>query len=464
MSEFKDFVYLPEAIPYSAYRSNLKASEIHQKDSDLLFNSPLFTNPAINDLFQTQGTAQKSGRKYRIYMPFKHKIDLEASPIAARIKALLVDFGYKNLNYTNGTVEDNRKNTQKIGRVLTKLINAEGTVHPKVKKEAATLLDVFSKDPSRGVSGITNYQIVISRHPYDVLGMSTDRHWTSCMNLETRPIHYKTKKREDEEGGINKDVLPFDLRYGTLIAYLIEKHDSNIERPLSRVNIKPYPKVTDVGNNEWSVDNATVLYFVSKDLYGLRVEGFEETINQWVDKHLNAAVTVGSYIAHKGLYQGLDPERIERFGQTEADDIAKTITSVTQIQAYIRNNYKDDIHLRNFCNSTYGKAILKAAYATTGKNSSSVELYLDSRDMFISGIGIYDIDIVGLSNLKLKFTHCFINKCNIIAPLHQTPEFYKCSILDSKIRIPAKERYRRADIMEELQAFNRVQDTTVELA
>jgi hypothetical protein len=44
--------------------------------------------------------------------------------------------------------------------------------------------------------------------------MSTDRNWTSCMNLNT---------------GMHADTALKQVQYGGMCAYLIEKSDKNIE-------------------------------------------------------------------------------------------------------------------------------------------------------------------------------------------------------------------------------------------
>ncbi|NCC70436.1 hypothetical protein EOM09_02545 [bacterium] len=86
-----------------------------------------------------------------------------------------------------------------------------------------TLVDKKKKDQ--------DYEIVISRHPYDIARMSTDRGWRSCMKL---PTH------EDPECGEYYHYIKKDIEKGTLVCYFIRKEDHSIKNPLGRINIKPY--------------------------------------------------------------------------------------------------------------------------------------------------------------------------------------------------------------------------------
>ena len=58
------------------------------------------------------------------------------------------------------------------------------------------LLQKNSNEKSVAASLETEYLMVISKHPYDIGGMSTNRSWTSCMNLR---------------GGENSNYVPIDI-------------------------------------------------------------------------------------------------------------------------------------------------------------------------------------------------------------------------------------------------------------
>ena len=122
-----------------------------------------------------------------------------------------------------------------IGKVLTKSAKND----PKAKE----LLDKFSNDPLRLTSNLDTKKlmIVLSNHSYDIAGMSADRKWTSCMNIIS---------------GSNARWVKEDIKWGTVVAYLIEENDKNINNPLGRILIKPYFD-----------DNGAVVYFPEPTVY-----------------------------------------------------------------------------------------------------------------------------------------------------------------------------------------------------
>ena len=115
--------------------------------------------------------------------------------------------------------------------------------------------------------------VVISRNPYDIAGMSTDRRWTSCMRLpDDDPSIYP--------GGAYHQHLMHDIELGTLVAYLIEPTDKNIDRPYARIAIKPYQNIKD---------KSIMLYPESKIYHDDSLdeniyEEFNKIVNNFLDK------------------------------------------------------------------------------------------------------------------------------------------------------------------------------------
>lgn len=174
---------------------------------------------------------------------------LECEPI---ITKFLGYRGYEVVNFYEGKVKKfNDKNIINIGKVLTFL--------GKRDKEALDLLKKYAGEKSLLSIG-DDYLIVISKHPYDIVGMSTDRNWTSCMNIR------------DDKVSQYKKYLPLDITQGTIVSYLIKRHDLNIKRPIARILIKPY----------YSIDKRTdILYGVEYDSftkYGLHNKNYPKTL------------------------------------------------------------------------------------------------------------------------------------------------------------------------------------------
>jgi len=205
------------------------------------------------------------GDQYRIYLNIDaERSDLITTPLIQKIKDHIEAKGYTLISYIEGLASDNRKNKIKIGKLI---------------KDDPELLKAYEKDPLRTTKDL---MIVISRHPYDIAGMSTDRGWDSCMNLYT---------------GMNKKFVKQDIVKGTIIAYLVSVRDKNINNPLARVLIKPYKS-----------QQKDTTYFAGT-VYGINNKNFKQTVQKWVDEKLNQN-KAGIFKLTKGLYT--DKEDFER--------------------------------------------------------------------------------------------------------------------------------------------------------
>lgn len=178
----------------------------------------------------------------------------------------LAKHGYKMHDYVSGTAIDKHGRTVKIGKALG-------------KTEGGHLLDKFTNDPARKSGGNqSNYHIVISRHPYDVAGMTSKGHsWEnqSCMNFAD---------------GANKKYLPYDVLHGTHVAYYTHKDDTEIEKPLARIALKPFI------NRE-----KHVILRPETSVYGNASSAFDKSVSKWANLHFPAKE--GSvYKKHSSLY------------------------------------------------------------------------------------------------------------------------------------------------------------------
>lgn len=250
--EFK----IVEALKPSEYRSLVKGWDRNRYKQ-------IFLNPKYKH--------DRNG--YRIYIPIPEKSQATntQNPAYQEIEAFLSQNGYHMIDYAKGLVQ-NLKNKQqiKIGRVLTKL-----------KRE--DLLHKFNTDKNRaGTQSV--YMVVISRHPYDLSGMSTDRGWTSCMNLTNGP---------------HRHYVPIDIKEGSVIAYVTTYNDVDLKNPTGRVLLKPFVDVF----------GKPVVYFgIENQVYGTNVPGFLEIVNQWTSEVNNAGILDDVVILQfkPGLYRDSD--------------------------------------------------------------------------------------------------------------------------------------------------------------
>lgn len=155
---------------------------------------------------------------------------------------------------------------------------------PVIEKYNPSINQLYETDPIRSASkNKEGYQIVISRNPEDVVGMSTHRAWTSCMRMPSK---------EGGEHGCNyEQYLPGDLAHKTLTAYLTKRGDDNIESPITRLNIK---RLID--------HNGESTYRPFGDMYGQQNEVFSSDVHKFAKENYPANKK-HTYILPNELYE-----------------------------------------------------------------------------------------------------------------------------------------------------------------
>jgi hypothetical protein len=295
ITSFANFFFLSEAFRLkTAKKLNLTRKE-----------SGAYNIPILNKVF---------GKKDRLI----YDIDLSAndfednSPLIEKINNFifkhLPDFRINNIReYKNGIIFKNSDSEKKQGRRIGKILAS----FPD-DVEAKTLLDAFKKDPIRSAKK-KDYKVVISRHPYDIAGMSTDRAWTSCMNLGTPGVNYSDKSRRENSYYVKRDITE-----GSIVAYLISGEDKNkggkyeITRPLSRILMKPFI------NNENRLD---IVYSMGR-IYNASISEFSDFIEKWLKENINLDTENKTYSLKNGLYP--DGDRAVNFIiKDKKEDIAR---------------------------------------------------------------------------------------------------------------------------------------------
>ena len=201
--------------------------------------------------------------KYRIYLELESpKEDLYVNP---SIKKELDLKGYDIENYPAGLAKKkgDGKRLIRIARLL---------------KDNPDLLKNFINDPKRSASKRKELMVVVSRHPYDIVGMTTGRGWTSCMALDKDGYRY----------------IRIDIKQGSIIAYLIRKDDKNINNPVGRLMIRPFVNAEDPKD---------VLLIPEKRIHGTNKKGSYETILKWLNVFQKEKV--GLFTIKHGVYSEL---------------------------------------------------------------------------------------------------------------------------------------------------------------
>lgn len=237
---------LEEALTISQYRKNKDLSDTN------------YTNK-MKDIFKKFYPENLSKNGYRAYFPLS--IDIENVEIEPPQE--IVDWlrwnGFYNFDYRKGLYTKNHMNF-KLGRLFQ-------------KRGREDLLKIFMTDPKRNIKE-TDFYVVFSIHPYDILGMSTNRGWSTCHDLED--VRY------------NKNHLYGLYNFmngGGFIAYLIKKNDKNIKNPISRVLIEG-------GRPQFYVDN---------HIYGVNLKEFREYVEKWTGELNNNIQNISKVKKIKGI-------------------------------------------------------------------------------------------------------------------------------------------------------------------
>jgi hypothetical protein len=214
----------------------------------------------VTELFLKSGGKERYNEifkgKDRLYYDLEEVMDNPKTKLSLQIESELMKNGYTLLDYYAGTAkkDGDDKNLFKIQKLL-------------VKWKLDDLKNKMDADPIRSGTKAKGKKVVISRHGIDLGGVSTGRGWTSCKNLE---------------GGINARYIFTEVEVGSLVAYLIEADDLNIQKPISRLSIAVYANEKD--------PTKILLYPEPRGYGNYSKKDFFNFVLKWVkdfNKHLN---------------------------------------------------------------------------------------------------------------------------------------------------------------------------------
>jgi hypothetical protein len=295
-----------------------------------------------------------------------NRLDVVDHPLMSEINDLFKDMDkpyviYNIEDYIKGTAyevrDQQKKQPNKIGRILTKLVSdknrtGEYSFPEHIREKANELSDAFRDDPIRSAQ-CDEYKVVISRHPYDIAGMSTDRSWWSCMHLGTQGINYKTK-----DAGSNSRFIQGDIKEGSVIAYLIcstDRHKNGkyaIKKPFARILIKPHVSLDDEGTRSYA-------YTIGMT-YGAAIPQFYKFVKKWISEKLNKDTEGKEFHRPKALYRDRERDRPVGFDLFDhaTPVIYKQFLKVLANSTQSNNFDKFDINVDNLQNSREHEAVL----------------------------------------------------------------------------------------------------------
>jgi len=224
------------------------------------------------------------GQGGRIYIPFTP--GTEQSSYAAsdqEIIEVLQDKGCENVDFRKGYCLQGGR-TFKIPKMLERIRKQE-IIDLRQKQEQGQvydferdlnqiniyyneLLQQFINSPQRVSKGSEQFEVVISQNPHDVAKMSTDRGWTSCMELG--------------QGSHHEDIF-CEVQIGSLVAYLIKTEDWDIHNPLARIHIRRFEN-----------QQGKSIAMPEESVYGNEIPGFLEVVKEWISSR-QIPITPGVY-------------------------------------------------------------------------------------------------------------------------------------------------------------------------
>lgn len=274
------------------YQANM-VSDWKMENSDL---SNTMSDNTHDKIFAKFNKGKK--KAMRISVPFT-----PITPTNTHIANYLQEHGgWVIKDYNAGIATRNNNNTTEEANIAYLLKHTGGDAvdttleHTRVnygmsrKKELKTnLVTAFEKDPNRAPSGL---HMIITREPFEVAGMATDKKYKSCMQL---PAH-----DGDENEGLNYDHIKYDLKHQNMAVYLNNAGDDDIDNARSHIILKKYTNKD--GHHIWRPTTMT---------HGDHIEGFHKAILDFAKTNW-PSLPGSKYKLASGLYKNaptmIDPD------------------------------------------------------------------------------------------------------------------------------------------------------------
>lgn len=292
-------------------------------------------HPLLKNIFARQTGNTK---KFRIIKTLSG-LNLDITATVPALVQRAVEYAQCNItpiDYVRGYVQDKYGRLVKIGKIL----KANSPEH-----------DMYVSDEQRKhdlrILNKENYVVVISIHPYDIAGMSTDRSWTSCMDL----------KKKDSDRVID---VKSEIDNHSIIAYLVDVKDPNITKPFARVLAKKF--ISDAGTEVYKIDAA----------YPIEDKMLSATLNKWLNTYVNPNLpkVENDYTTFRL------PETSYRDGESDRELLHESLIKVEDAHNLFKYNAG---HLPSIAN------IIRFMKVTQGSDFSSLPTdYVNSRKILLA--------------------------------------------------------------------------------
>lgn len=184
-----------------------------------------------------EATKQISGHLFptgqdRIVIPLEN----EQHPVKTAVEDHLHSNGFHSTDYRAGLTKDKYNRDVTIGKALTRT---------GASKDLINQFAVHQKTIAEQPDTTSHLQVVISKHPHDVIGMSQGTDW-GLRPGETPRGNSHPNQSCMRFGTEQHDVyMPFELDAGTHVAWLTHKGDNEAKEPISRITLRPFEKSDD---------------------------------------------------------------------------------------------------------------------------------------------------------------------------------------------------------------------------
>jgi hypothetical protein len=256
-----------------------------------------------------------------------------------RIGKILRDYVEREKKRLEGQIATISPNGKLTGDVEKDL---QYTTAKEELKELAEIMPMYENSPSRKNQDRSGLQVVISQRPHDVGSMSTDRSWTSCMNLD---------------GGQHRQAVYCEVEAGSLVAYLIKDGDPEIGHPIGRIHIKRF--VSDDGRSI-AVPEGMVYGTDAPDL----VSAFQGVVKQWIDSK-QGEIGTGIYKRVGGSWSDTLDGEIVNFGSVQ-DALDHFFNPPTTYRVEVDPNAKEqdetDLERENFSSREEAQSAAENTY------------------------------------------------------------------------------------------------------
>jgi hypothetical protein len=222
---------------------------------------------------------------------------------------------YEIVDYGTGILTRQNK-PEAIGAILQKN-NADPAVIKSFTNDPARTNPAKATDQLE-INGGSDQIIVITRDKYEAAEVSTNKDWSSCLNLGGG---WEGVDKLNQRRGENAQYLVRDVSIGCIAAYLIDRNDTELDDPLARLSIKPFIKP-----HEHRSTQTQVALGVHDRVYVKRGKSFppefKTIVHQWAND-INASKELdGMFILHPDAYNFDEIEldnRVQYHGKSHQD-------------------------------------------------------------------------------------------------------------------------------------------------